>query len=70
MPQRPEENVGSSGTGVTGTCEPPDEGAGNPVCVLCKILRQVFLAPEPSLQGLSSYYNIDMMHVTEIVWID
>lgn len=67
MPQRPEENVGSSGTGVTGTCEPLDEGARNPVCVLCKIL---FLAPEPSLQALFSYYNIDMMHVTEIVWID
>lgn len=31
---RPEEDIGSPGTGVTGGCEPPDLGTGNPTKVL------------------------------------
>lgn len=35
-PQRPEKGVGFSGSGVTGSCEPPDGGAGNKTWVLFK----------------------------------
>lgn len=34
--QSPEEGVGSHRVEITGGCELPDTGAGNPILVLCK----------------------------------
>lgn len=47
-PQRPEESTGSPRTRVTGSCEPPEEDAGNPARVVSTLNDQA-ISPAPPI---------------------
>lgn len=68
-PQRPEEDVQSSATGVRGSCEPLDVGARNPAWVLCKssnVLKSWAISPVPRFifhSGISLFYCTYILYV-------
>lgn len=45
--QKPEEGIQSLGVGVIESCEPPNIGAGNQMCVSCKGMCKGGACPAP-----------------------